>query len=76
MNEILTFDELRQISGYQSLGRIKKWLDESDIKYLLDRHKRPLVNKYTLRYAMGGGYDGDSGQGSGHGNQEPNWDAI
>ncbi len=73
MREIISFDDLRELSGFRSLNRIKRWLTESGIPFLTDRYGRPRVNQYALRHAMGGGKATEDLPQS---NQEPEWDNI
>jgi len=73
-NEILSFDELRALSGFKNLKRISQWLQDSGVPFLRDRFGRPKVNRYALRKAMGGG-NSDTGHKLTD-SQEPNWDGI
>lgn len=74
MDEILTFDDLRDLSGFRSLKRISQWLEDAGVPFLKDRYGRPRVNRYALRKAMGGDYPTTDTQAID--SQEPNWDGI
>ena len=74
MDEILPFDDLRELSGFKSLKRISQWLKEAGVPFLTDRYGRPRVNRYALRKAMGGSLPGEDAP-TAH-SQEPDWSGI
>jgi len=74
IDEILSFDDLRELSGYRSMNRICRWLDDSGIPFLRDRFGRPKVNRFALRKAMGGAAPEKETDLAF--SQEPNWDGI
>jgi len=73
-SEIISFDDLRELSGFRNLRCIKRWLGDQGVPYLTDRYGRPRVNRYALRRVMGG--DSAGMDTALQGNQEPDWDKM
>lgn len=54
MNDtLLSFDELKEMTGFKTAPRICGWLDANRISYLKSGRGRPLVSRAVLRVALG-----------------------
>lgn len=53
MNEILSQQELVNLTGYKTNKRILNWLIINRIPFLISGDGRPLVNRNALAYLMG-----------------------
>ncbi|MGC0151014.1 DUF4224 domain-containing protein [Chromobacterium vaccinii] len=52
-DSILTYDELRDLSGYRTSPRICEWLRANKIPHLTNGRGRPLVSRLVIRTALG-----------------------
>lgn len=50
---ILSFDELKDMSGYKTATRICDWLKSNRIPFLTNGRGRPLVSRLVVRQALG-----------------------
>ncbi|MFB9170302.1 DUF4224 domain-containing protein [Chromobacterium piscinae] len=50
---ILTYDELKDISGFKTASRICEWLTLNKIPHLTNGRGRPLVSRVVIRTALG-----------------------
>lgn len=50
---ILSFDELKEMSGYKTAARICDWLKLNRIPFLTNGRGRPLVSRLVIRQALG-----------------------
>ncbi|MBB5017796.1 hypothetical protein HNQ59_001066 [Chitinivorax tropicus] len=50
---LLSFDELKEMTGFKTAPRICGWLDANRIAYLKSGRGRPLVSRAVLRVALG-----------------------
>ena len=57
MNEILTRNELQDLTGYQAPRKIIEWLKKNRIPYMLSGSGLPKVNRNALAYIMGAPVD-------------------
>lgn len=53
MNEILTKNELTDLTGYKSNARIAKWLKSNRVPYMLSGEGTPKVHREALAFLMG-----------------------
>lgn len=53
MDNIVTFKELQEISGYKIASKIRQWLQNNHIPFILSRNAHPLVDRNALAYKMG-----------------------
>jgi len=51
--EILTDDELAELTGYKARAFQRRWLDDRDWVYVETRGKRPLVGRQYMRMKLG-----------------------
>lgn len=52
--EILSPEELEEITGYTSPGSQKLWLDTNGWKYVLTAARRPIVGRWFARMRLAG----------------------
>lgn len=52
--EILTAEELAEISGYKHTASQRDWLDRNGWKYVLNAAGRPIVGRYFARMQLAG----------------------
>lgn len=71
MDNIHTFNELQEISGYKMPGKVRAWLKVNHIPFIVARNNHPLVNKSALAYKMGAPLEKQEKQSI-----EPNFGAI
>lgn len=53
MKEILTLDDLKDLTGLKQIKRIREWLEEFGIPYLPTPSGIPKVHKLALAHKMG-----------------------
>ncbi|BAP44733.1 putative uncharacterized protein [Pseudomonas sp. StFLB209] len=51
--EILSDDELAELTGYKSRAGQRRWLDRHHWVYIESRGKRPLVGRHYVRMKLG-----------------------
>ncbi|MDH0745238.1 DUF4224 domain-containing protein [Pseudomonas sp. GD03842] len=52
-SEILSDDELAEITGYKARAYQRRWLDDRKWSYVESRGKRPLVGRQYARMKLG-----------------------
>lgn len=52
-SEILSDDELAEITGYKARAYQRRWLDDRNWQYVESRGKRPLVGRMYARMKLG-----------------------
>ncbi|MGY4493827.1 DUF4224 domain-containing protein [Pseudomonas sp. TE3610] len=52
-SEILSDEELYEITGYKARGWQRRWLDDRQWLYVESRGKRPLVGRHYARMKLG-----------------------
>ncbi|QZX85308.1 DUF4224 domain-containing protein [Metapseudomonas otitidis] len=52
-SEILSDEELAEITGYKSRAWQRRWLDDHNWTYIESRGKRPLVGRQYARLKLG-----------------------
>jgi nitrous oxide reductase accessory protein NosL len=52
--EVLTADELAEITGYKHPGSQKEWLDANGWQYVLNAARRPIVGRWFARMRLAG----------------------
>lgn len=52
-NEILSDEELAELTGYKARGWQRRWLDERNWHYVESRGRRPLVGRQYARMKLG-----------------------
>ncbi|WAH56603.1 DUF4224 domain-containing protein [Pseudomonas silvicola] len=52
-SEILSDEELAEITGYKARAWQRRWLDERQWQYVESRGKRPLVGRQYARMKLG-----------------------
>lgn len=52
-SEILSYEELVEITGYKSIGFQRRWLEEHLWHYVESRRRRPLVGRDYARMKLG-----------------------
>lgn len=52
-NEILSDEELRDLTGYKVRGYQRRWLEERAWVFVVTRSGRPLVGRHYVRMKLG-----------------------
>ena len=53
-DELLTSDELYEITGYKHIARQRDWLDKQGWTYVQNAARRPIVSRQHARMLMSG----------------------
>ncbi|MBA6066139.1 DUF4224 domain-containing protein [Pseudomonas mosselii] len=56
-NEILSNEELTELTGYKARGYQRRWLEERGWVFVETRSGRPLVGRYYVRMKLGVGLE-------------------
>ncbi|MTD33987.1 DUF4224 domain-containing protein [Paludibacterium denitrificans] len=54
---IVSFDELKQLSGYKLARRVCEWLEANNIPHLKSASGRPIVSSVVFRQALGESFE-------------------
>lgn len=53
-SELLSADELAEVTGYSHIARQKEWLDKNGWAYVVNAAGRPIVGRWFARLRLAG----------------------